>query len=334
VTKRLPRVNECLNCDIALTTAFCPHCGQEAVQHTASVSEIAAELAGNLFNLDSKLFRTLGALLFKPGLLTVAYNRGKRVRYLAPLRLYLTCSIAFFLLLAWKQSQVLMPNTLRPTVTMPRQTESETTPDTPNPPNTAARKIAVGKKKSGGGDGKTRAKRRFIDGDGLHVASLESIPDSVDEFKKLLRPGQKVSPISLYVIGQMIKIKHVGAAGIVTRFLGNLPNMMFFLLPLFAITLKLLYIRSRALYVEHLVFVLHTHAFLYTVLAALLLMPHNGLKAWAPAIIPVYIFLAMRRVYSQPWWKTGVKFGMLAVGYFVILILSLIGTFVVTFLTI
>ena len=52
----------------------------------------------NLFHLDSKIFRTLGVLVFQPGKLTTAYLEGKRQRYVSPVRLYLVLfAIALFI---------------------------------------------------------------------------------------------------------------------------------------------------------------------------------------------------------------------------------------------
>jgi len=53
-----------------------------------------------MLSLDSKLLRTLRPLISRPGFLTKAYLAGKRVRYVNPLRLYLVCSLAFFLMIA------------------------------------------------------------------------------------------------------------------------------------------------------------------------------------------------------------------------------------------
>ena len=338
MTKHLPPVNECLNCGIPLTTAFCPDCGQEAVQHTASVRELLAELVGSLFNLDSKFFGTLRALLFKPGMLTVAYNRGQRVRYLSPLRLYLVCSIGFFLLLAWKQSQSTAQSRPVP-IKLEQQEKSPiamTAGSTPAVSALAPDKHVPTAEQNGrsASAGRTPVKLAQINSGAIHSKSLDGLPNSVEEFKKQLKPGERVSPASLYVIRQAIKLRGIDRKQIIAAFLSNAPNMMFLLVPLFAVALKLLYVRSRTLYVEHLVFLLHAHAFIYIVLAALVLLPDNGFTDWAYLIVPVYIFLAMRTVYGQPWWKTIIKLAILAFGYGVILTVCLAATFFVIFLTI
>lgn len=53
------------------------------------------EFLRELLQWDSRGFRTLRSLALRPGFLTREYRRGRRVRYLPPLRLYLVVSVAF-----------------------------------------------------------------------------------------------------------------------------------------------------------------------------------------------------------------------------------------------
>ena len=49
-----------------------------------------------LLHVDGKIFRSVRLLLMRPGLLTHEYFRGRRARYISPIRLYLIFSVAFF----------------------------------------------------------------------------------------------------------------------------------------------------------------------------------------------------------------------------------------------
>jgi hypothetical protein len=88
----------CLNCDSALVQQYCPVCGQAARDPDPTLAEFVHELAAEFFLWDGKLFTTFRLLIAKPGELTRAYLAGHRVRYIPPLRLYLTCSVVYFLL--------------------------------------------------------------------------------------------------------------------------------------------------------------------------------------------------------------------------------------------
>jgi hypothetical protein len=120
----------------------------------------------------------------------------------------------------------------------------------------------------------------------------------------------------------------------------NIPAMMLCCIPLFAFVLKILYIRQRGYYVEHLVYALHIHTFLYVsvIVTSLAVMGANrtvpALSGWITAVmtiaIIVQIFLSIRRVYRQGWFMTMVKFCFGGVIYFFILALAVGATALVT----
>ena len=75
---------------------FCQGCGQAAHLHVPSAREFLHEFIAHYVALEGKLWKSMALLIFRPGRLTRDYIEGKRVRYLEPLRLYLTFSIIFF----------------------------------------------------------------------------------------------------------------------------------------------------------------------------------------------------------------------------------------------
>ncbi len=85
----------CLNCSAGLTGRWCSSCGQSEEARHRSLRHLLAELAEALTHADSRLWRTLGRLAWKPGRLTRDYLEGRRTSQLPPLRLVL---IALFLL--------------------------------------------------------------------------------------------------------------------------------------------------------------------------------------------------------------------------------------------
>jgi hypothetical protein len=87
----------CKNCDAVLLGRFCVNCSQAADVHVPSTMELMHELLEGLTHSDSRLWRTLVLLWFKPGRLTQEFVAGRRAAYLPPFRLYLILSIVFFL---------------------------------------------------------------------------------------------------------------------------------------------------------------------------------------------------------------------------------------------
>lgn len=85
---RKPVHGQCINCGAPLAGNYCARCGQPAHVHR-KLAHMAAEFLHNLFHLDTRAWRTLPLLLFRPGRLTHDYIHGKRARYISPLAMFL-----------------------------------------------------------------------------------------------------------------------------------------------------------------------------------------------------------------------------------------------------
>ena len=96
-----------------------------------------------------------------------------------------------------------------------------------------------------------------------------------------------------------------------------------------ALVLKIMYPLTKRYYVEHLLFVVHYHAFFFLILtlqilfsrfAALIGLPENAIDIvliGASIYIPVYLFKSMQRVYGQSILITALKFLFLIFSYFI-----------------
>jgi hypothetical protein len=94
------RSPNCTNCGAAVSGQYCSDCGQRVEYHSHSLGNFLSEAAEVLTHADSRLWRTLGPLLFRPGFLTQQFLAGRRASYLPPLRLYLVLSVLFFLVVS------------------------------------------------------------------------------------------------------------------------------------------------------------------------------------------------------------------------------------------
>ncbi|HSL21622.1 MAG TPA: DUF3667 domain-containing protein [Vicinamibacterales bacterium] len=90
-------LSECLNCGAVLTGAYCASCGQKEPHTDLTLREFLHEAAQELTQWEGKVPRTLKTLFVNPGLLTTDFLAGRRARWLPPLRVYLICSVAYFL---------------------------------------------------------------------------------------------------------------------------------------------------------------------------------------------------------------------------------------------
>ncbi len=91
----------CKNCNEALNgqEKFCSNCGQKNIDRL-NLKYIFSQFVEDIFNVDSKVFRTIKYLSLKPGFLTKEYIDGKRVHYVPPIRLYIVISVLFFFLIS------------------------------------------------------------------------------------------------------------------------------------------------------------------------------------------------------------------------------------------
>jgi hypothetical protein len=103
--RELRRASVCRNCNAEVTGNFCAACGQENTDYRVSLRRLAGDLVDEVFQLESRLWRSLWTLFRRPGLLTLEYNAGRRVRYTTPLRLYMLASIAYFLVVSFYPSK-------------------------------------------------------------------------------------------------------------------------------------------------------------------------------------------------------------------------------------
>jgi hypothetical protein len=104
-TKETPNpavTGTCANCATVLAGPWCHACGQAARDPMASVRVFVAHITSNLLSVDSRAVRSLRDLLLRPGVSTRAYLHGERVRYTAPLQIYLLAAAVFFLVNTWR----------------------------------------------------------------------------------------------------------------------------------------------------------------------------------------------------------------------------------------
>ena len=334
---------------MATTDNFCGHCGQENEDQTIGIKFLAHDVLSSIASFDSKLLRTWVPFTVRPGFLTNEYNAGRRVHYLSPLKLYLTFSVLFFLLLPFTRHASLVDTS----------TLASTTAKTKLARQTAAAQVnsAVNSDedlKDAQSDLKAEVKAEVKDdapslklapshgGATLSVGrstyDLTHLPATVAAYNAQQNdPHHAPDPQSIqYLKRQIIKVKQ-NPKSLSDALLDYIPKMMFVLLPAFALSLKLLYLRSKRFYIEHLIFGLHLHAFLFLLLTIFLLVDFAAPHAAAAAPVAVCVFLlyayrAMSVVYKQSWSKTLVKCSLLAFTYLFLLLFAFLGVLAAAFL--
>lgn len=238
----------CLNCGAELFGSFCHRCGQEAVDRRRPLRALVSDALGDFFAFDSRLVRTLGPLFLRPGFLTAEWARGRRTRYVPPLRLYVFTAAIFFFVLAATQAPIVRIDL-----------------GAPDGPRAAVAPLAVEEPAEGASGGGFGARLDAAVGDDL-PGFQEDVVDALATFALLLAPASGLLLVLLY---------------------------------------------RRRFLVEHVVFAVHFHVFVFALLSAQLVIERGDDHPVADSIVLVllvaYLFLALRRAYGGRWWTTALR---------------------------
>jgi len=324
----------CLNCGEKLLDTYCHHCGQKDLPRRQTMGELIENFIGSFYSFESKFFRTVKYLLFKPGFLPLEYIAGKRESYYHPARAYVFISFVFFLLLfslpeneeGMKQMKEELNKSGLASSKLDSIHNASMYSDTTDITYTLGGEKKINSKKNNGG-----------------ISLMDSEYKSVKEYDS----AQQTLPASerhgwlmrkIYIRGIELNHQYQGDdAG--TRFtedfkkafLENFSKVLFYLLPIFALLLKLLYVRRDYYYSEHLVFSIYYYNFFYLAASFYLLVDYipfvGGLLTAAMVIWAlVYLPVGMKRMYQQSWRKTIFKYSIFLFAFFVCLMLGITGS--------
>lgn len=341
----------CLNCGEKLLDTYCHHCGQKDLPCRQTMRELIENFIGSFYSFESKFFRTVKFLLFKPGFLPVEYTAGKRENYYHPARAYAFISFVFFLLLFSLPDDESKPGSEGFTINDKKEfTEG-------------MNQMREGLKKSGldstkvdsiynasiandaidtvytlGSEKKIKAKKNKT-----NITLVGSDYESIKEYdsaQQLLPASERDGWIMRKLNIRSIELNQRYSGDEARKrfkddfgqaFLDNFSKVLFFLLPIFALLLKLLYVRKDYYYSEHLVFSIYYYNFFYLAASFYLLVnyiPYVGTLLTTAIVIWAFVYLplGMKRMYRQSWRKTIFKYGIFLFAFFVCLMLGITGS--------
>jgi len=342
--KKLAGSAHCLNCGTELRGPFCYFCGQPDRNFMRFFPALMRDLMEDLLDLDSRFMRTIKPLLFKPGRLTRDYMNGRRFRYAPPMRLYIFSSIVFFLLAAFLSSDAISIGGIKAEdgniqiVTGTQDKQLEELGEVLNKlPIDAQKKIEIDQiiaESDSEESGKPIIDtKEFTFNDEpwdreTNPVDIKWLPDWVndrinDEIEGSPQKAQQIEDNPNLIVDKLFDI---------------LPATMFVLLPVVALIFKFWYLFAKRYYVEHLIFSLHNHSFLFVSLILILLAnvaselltgfgyltAATGAGWLITAIsiwIPVYMLISLRVVYQQNWFLTVGKFAVIGISYMALLLI-------------
>ena len=346
--RQRPPLIHCENCGALLTGRWCSQCGQAAIDYRRSFRHVIVDVLDSFLNWDSKFFATIGWLIARPWHLTNQFLAGRRVPYVHPLRLYLLVSILFFFVINyWAKSIHADPSKLSADDRADIAAELN---DPDIPPAVKARIRGALEAK-----GRTQPEAQTSPSPQTAVTPQPSVigspapsvtsPSPSGDFRPLVQFDKPPSDKFEKWLEQRAKEK-MGEHGskmalFITTLFSNLPYMMLCCIPLFALVLKVLYVRKRVFYIDHLVYALHIHSFAYLAIMLIVLITlglnrsiPGAFAGWIIAALWItfaaQIFLSIRRVYRQGWFFTVFKFFLGGFAYLIVLTLALATTFFIT----
>ena len=91
----------CKNCAASFKGKFCNVCGEKVVESSDfTIRSIISRGFGAITNFDSKFYKTVFYLFFKPGALTKRFVEGVRVPFMKPFQIFVIANIIFFFFLS------------------------------------------------------------------------------------------------------------------------------------------------------------------------------------------------------------------------------------------
>jgi len=329
----LRKESDCLNCGTVVQGRYCHVCGQENIEPKETFWHMVTHFFYDITHFDGSFFVTLKDLLFKPGFLSREYMLGRRKKYLHPVRMYVFTSAVFFLVffslfqvsegdissvgdnakakegLNIAKGEVLKnAKTKEDSAAIAKELELLGYEESKQADTVGSNKGGI--KFSLGRDTKKYSTLREYD------SVQKALPENKRDVGITKMISRKTVQLNEKYNGDQNKI----AKEFINKFLHTFPYLLFVSLPLYALILKLLYIRHRKQYffADHGIFLIHLYVFTF-----LFLLLYFGLDKLEKAVhwrgIGViqglliltgifYTLKAIKNFYRQGWGKTILKF--------------------------
>lgn len=334
----------CLNCGTKLLDMYCHHCGQKDLPKRQTLGELWSNFISSFWSYEGKFFRTTKYLITKPGFLAKEYCAGKRESYYHPARMYVFISFVFFFAFFASTNTDEATQSEKEKIELSKDEKEEIVESTKKGFDQVVKftddssfmalsdsiqkqvKTSLDTTKS---KGKKQGAVSFNFDDVVEYKTVETY-DSIQLTKpEFDRDNWFVRLVSRRVI--IIRNKYgedserLGEE-FVSAFKDNFSKVLFYLLPFFALLLKLVYIRRGYYYSEHLVFSIYYYNFFYLAGTLQILVSHLPWLSWTSTFIGfwilLYLLFAMKRMYHQSWRKTILKYLLFAFSFMIFVIIG------------
>jgi len=348
------RGTECLNCGqpLQMSDKFCPNCSQANSTKKLTLKDFFDEFFSSLISYDSKLLRTLTALLIRPGRISKDFINGKRASYTNPFRFLLSLAIIYFLMVNYggnyekwdkygsKSDESALTRLGNWNFSLGNDQSPEVQKQLDSIAQNEGFKNFVEKSKRQDSmillDPKAHFDRisdpSFMDRLGNKRDFFEtsirkdSIYDFEDAKNKYGIPNSLENKWAFNAANGFLRLQKQPGT-FMSSLISKLPFAIFFFLPVFALFIWLAYIRKKYNYTDHLIFSFHITSLLFILLIISYLIDSifDVNSSWIfITIFATYLFAAMRKFYQQGVFKTTVKYIFLNGIFFILALFAVL----------
>jgi hypothetical protein len=319
----------CLNCGKTVPDKFCSNCGQENIELKEDFLHMAIHSIGHYFHFESKFFSSIVPLFTKPGFLTKEYFAGKRASHLNPISMYIFISILFFFLFSINSSlnkKGILEDSVAEEKALTQEEMAEAKATISN---------EVSEKAGAYTYNLLNNAQKIPDNTGDHDGVVVFTHPTADK-TNTAEAADKNSYAEVNTgMGHSLKTKFrkvmdddLSGELFKNKLINHLPKVMFILLPLFALILMLVNRKSTKYYVEHLIYSIHVHSFLFLFASILIVLNwilpflSDWIQLLGLIVVVWYIYRSMRNIYRGTRWRTVYKFFLLSFAYSFLMLLS------------
>jgi hypothetical protein len=305
---KVKKGEHCLNCNANIEGEnFCSECGQINDTRHLTFGQLISESLANVLSFDGRFFKTFVEVISKPGKVARDFTDGKRVRYMNPIRYYFLSSLLIIFAIQYQNnnSQIVSSDSdsQKPGIIKIRSEPNDESENT---------------------DEKLAALLLEVENEISSASSFDKITFMLSylDFEPEAQSQEALGNLGIeggfyheFLFHQAQKIhafnnnEEDSYESFNRAFLNKLFWILFFYIPILGLLLKLLHIRRKMNYPEHLFFAFYQQAFFFQLLFIYVIFNLGGVfLSSLVALYSIHLLLAIKKFYGQKWLKTILKF--------------------------
>lgn len=332
---------KCRNCGTSFVNdqSYCNHCGQKTKGITLELKDLLTNLWESVFNLDNSFFKSL-RFIWAPWKLTNFYVAGKRKSFLNPVRLFLVTLLLHFGLFT---SLTNLDN--RKTGTVQEYLRLEKSKLLEKHHNFLS-DYAANEYICNYADSLNEVLFK-----GVKLPNDQQFTVLGNDFSNIKFLGIKEYPITVkdaielpsdslfskygvetfwekLVIKQSIRL-NLDRAGALKYVIGNIAWGIIPVILMLALVMKLLYIRHKRYYAEHVILLMNVHSLAFILVSGAIVGGYifdnlDDLQPVVYVVVLLMMFLSLYFYFNQGIFKTLIKYCTLGFTYFFLLVFCLL----------